>query len=194
MVQTLGHGDAEIERRIQKLAQDNKWKGKDAVFNASVHAYTGSDYHRINPHLWLDATVGQAEAERVAAVVNQGMAGMTKHSGQVSRGVRSFDQAYLNKAKEAQATGKPIELHGFQSADTKGGWDKDIVLIIEAKGIQGVDINKISQHVGELEVLFPHKARFFVEIVVPVGGKYHIYVYEDPAAMTGPAIKLAASL
>jgi hypothetical protein len=104
-----------------------------------------------------------------------------------------MDPAYVNIAREAHKTGKPVELWGFQSADTTGGWKKQIVLHIDAKGLQGVDIDHLSAAKGELEVLFPHKARFFVrKVEQDKYGKTHIHVEESVDALTGEALKLAA--
>ena len=188
-----GESRKEITDAIEALRKSYKWSKSEAVFRSAINSYTGSDYKKLNRDLWVWTDTAKFNAaERVAAIAMQGLAGMTKYSGTVSRGVRRYDQAYIDTMKQAKTTGKPVELHGFQSADANGGWDKDIVLVIEAKGLQGVDISGISQFEGELEVLFPHKARFMVDKVVETGGKVFVHVYEDPAAMTGQAIKLAA--
>jgi SPP1 gp7 family putative phage head morphogenesis protein len=194
MLASLGHDPASVKSKISRLAKDYSWGKDESPFKASIWAYTTSDYRNINPLLWDAATNGHQAASRVAAVINQGLSMMPKYSGPVARGVRSMDPAYVNIAREAHKTGKPVELWGFQSADTTGGWKKQIVLHIDAKGLQGVDIDHLSAAKGELEVLFPHKARFFVrKVEQDKYGKTHIHVEESVDALTGEALKLESS-
>lgn len=63
---------------------------------------------------------------------------------------------------------------------------------IDAKGLQGASIEEISTMQSEREVLFPHKARFRINDVVKSGGLLDIHLFEDPAAMTGDALPIAA--
>jgi hypothetical protein len=131
----------------------------------------------------------------VVDVINEGRASSVKHVGIVRRGVmNTVRQDYIDGMKKAAKTHQPVELHGFMSTTKGTSHKKKVNMVIEAKGLQGVDVEEISFYGSEREVLFPHKARFLIQKVVPDGdGGYTIYAVEDLTAMGVPAIKLAAA-
>lgn len=167
------------------------WSDDDTPYFSAIKVYTGGAYKRINNH--LRAADGTMDA--VAAIINEGLARQAKYYGVVGRGARyEIDPAWIGLHKQALAEGKAVQYRGFSSTDTKGGWKKNVILRIEAKGLQGVYVDRYSLNSGESEVLFPHLARFRVKAVTePKGsGKVYIDLVEDEAAFGLEAITLQA--
>lgn len=180
------------EDTIRYFQRQHGWSNEDAPFFAAIKAYTGGDYTRINNGL----RASDPKWEKIAAVINEGLARMKKYSGTVRRGVRyTIDPKWVQAHVDAANTKQPVEYLGLSSAGAGSGWIKRVNMVIETKGLQGVDVNMISLHPGEGggEVLFPHRARFIVDQVKnETDGSVTIYVHEGPEAFVGEAIKLSA--
>lgn len=180
---------------LANLQRIHGWSDNDAPFKAAIYAYSGADYERINDALRAG---GKQMWEEVAQVINAALEAMPKASGTVRRGIRSWiDQAWLDKATQANTEGKALEFIGFSSAGKGAGWKKRINAVIESKGLQGVDIDaaKLTKHRGEGggEVLFPHLSRFRVDkIVNEPNGNVTLHLVEDEKAFKLEAIRLSA--
>jgi hypothetical protein len=179
---------------VARMANRNNWTSDEAPFKAAIKAYSGADFSPINNGLRAG---GSKTMEDVALVINQALAAMPRYTGQVKRGIRyTIDQAWIDKAIQASKDGSPVEFIGYSSAGKVNGWRKKVNAVIEATGLQGVDIDGagLTKFGGEGggEVLVPHKARFFLKHVVPEpDGTFTFYLVEDPKALLGTAVKLA---
>lgn len=190
----LSQADQEAWRRKFGWSQD------DTPFLTPIRDYTGGGYETMNPELWKGARASK-KMQALAAVARQGMEKLPRYAGSVNRGARTEiakAASWIEANRKALRTGKPIEYNGFISTDTKGGWEKKVRMKIEAKGLQGVDVRRISQFGEEQEVLFPHQSRFFVTAIEEGKDRYGddiitIFLVEDPRAMKATdVIRLAA--
>jgi len=190
---TISRSTAEAGYRKARRLGMSDAQAKDA---GTLTVYTGGSYRRINRVLRGKDSPSPSVLNYSNAAVSA-MSRFEKYTGAVTRGLDLFPDGqddWLKRMTAAKAKGEAIEFKSFVSTDTKGGWEADTKIHINATGFQGVDVDRFSANQGEKEILFPRGARFkldrieFGEPMWDGRRPMHVYLEEVPEAFEGKAV------
>jgi phage-related protein (TIGR01555 family) len=156
----FGGGDAakayvaQAEKKVKSAGLSKHISGADAV---PIIAYSGSHYGKVNSEL-RRGTMTVAQYKFMKSL-NSGLEKLPKYTQTTYRKASLTPEQF-----KAYIPGHIIEERGFTSTSkNQGTWSGDYSYTVHGKN--GRDIEKLSSHPGEAEVLFKSGSRFHVKSV-----------------------------
>lgn len=145
---------------------------------AAVRAYTGNHYKKLNTALYNRRATAHTLVIRDA--INEALSrAKTKYTGFVKRGIVLNGEAldkWIAQHVAALKSGQPVRYDSFTSTSYGSGFSGNVRLKIRSK--TGVDVDAISAHKGEKEVLFRAGTEFHV-LEYKVENGTHLFVLEE---------------
>lgn len=153
----------------------------------AISGYTGPMYDRVNYQLRTNTL--KADARAYAELLNEALDNSQKYTGTSTRaiGLGTKEIAdWITRHREALTSGKPVSYYTFLSTKKgqKAEFGGDVWLRFE-NSRKGVDVEKLSQHPWEEEVLFRSGSVFYVKDIYqdPETDKWIITLIDAPDSL-----------